>query len=176
MKEAMSVYGGKHAISRQDGLGRSRPDAYTFPCDGAGTPIVFDSEVSRLHGQWTAGRTQCGYPRWKGKHYETAKKRTQKSPKSATATGNKPAGCTDEERGAMRERVQELKAEARRAARRRGERGERGPRKDRPATAAGSRHGRAAPCDHQSQRASPLVENLVRDARLKAGIELSVPL
>ena len=46
-----------------------------------------------------------------------AKKRTQKSPKGTTATGNKPTGFTDEERGAMRERVQELKAEARRGPR-----------------------------------------------------------
>src|SRR5438034_1048779 len=33
----------------------------------------------------------------------------------------------------------------------------------------GSRHGRAAPCHHQSQRASPLAENLVRDARVRQG-------
>jgi uncharacterized protein YdhG (YjbR/CyaY superfamily) len=46
-----------------------------------------------------------------------AKKRTQKSPKSTTATGKKPTGFTDEERVAMRERVQELKAEARRGPR-----------------------------------------------------------
>jgi hypothetical protein len=43
----------------------------------------------------------------------------------------------------MKERAQELKAEA--------------------------RHGRAAPCHHQSQRASPLVENLIRDARVRGG-------
>jgi uncharacterized protein YdhG (YjbR/CyaY superfamily) len=42
-----------------------------------------------------------------------AKKRTRKSPKSTTATGNKPTGFSDEERAAMRERVQELKAEVR---------------------------------------------------------------
>ena len=46
-----------------------------------------------------------------------AKKRTQKSPKSTTAQGKKPTGFTDEERVAMRERVQELKAEARRGPR-----------------------------------------------------------
>jgi uncharacterized protein YdhG (YjbR/CyaY superfamily) len=39
-----------------------------------------------------------------------AKKGTQKSPKSTTATGKKPTGFTDEERAAMRDRVQELKA------------------------------------------------------------------
>jgi uncharacterized protein YdhG (YjbR/CyaY superfamily) len=41
-----------------------------------------------------------------------AKKGTQKSPKSTTATGKKPKGFTDEERGAMRERLQELNAQA----------------------------------------------------------------
>ena len=46
-----------------------------------------------------------------------AKKRTRKSPKSTTATGSKPTGFTDEERAAMRERVQELKAEVRRGPR-----------------------------------------------------------
>ena len=46
-----------------------------------------------------------------------AKKGTQKSPKSTTATGKKPEGFTDEERVAMRERLQELTAEARRGRR-----------------------------------------------------------
>src|ERR1700730_16384860 len=41
-----------------------------------------------------------------------AKKGTQKTPKSTTATGKKPKGFTDEERGAMRERLQELNAQA----------------------------------------------------------------
>jgi uncharacterized protein YdhG (YjbR/CyaY superfamily) len=41
-----------------------------------------------------------------------AKKGAQKSPKSTTATGKKPKGFTDEERGAMRERLQELNAQA----------------------------------------------------------------
>jgi uncharacterized protein YdhG (YjbR/CyaY superfamily) len=41
-----------------------------------------------------------------------AKKGTQKSPKSTTATATKSKGFTDEERIAMRERVQELKADA----------------------------------------------------------------
>ena len=43
------------------------------------------------------------------------KRETQKSAKSATATNNKSKGFTDEERAAMKERTQELKAEARRA-------------------------------------------------------------
>jgi uncharacterized protein YdhG (YjbR/CyaY superfamily) len=43
-----------------------------------------------------------------------AKKSTRRSAKSATATGKKSNGFTDEERAAMRERAQELKAEARR--------------------------------------------------------------
>jgi len=46
-----------------------------------------------------------------------AKKGTQKSPESTTATGKKPKGFTDEERVAMRERLQELKADARRGRR-----------------------------------------------------------
>ena len=44
---------------------------------------------------------------------KAAKKSTQKFPKSTTATGKKPTGFTDEERVAMRERLQELKADAR---------------------------------------------------------------
>ncbi|MGH9426864.1 MAG: iron chaperone, partial [Terriglobia bacterium] len=43
----------------------------------------------------------------------TTKKATQKSAKSTTATGKKSKGFTDEERAAMKNRAQELKAEAR---------------------------------------------------------------
>ena len=46
-----------------------------------------------------------------------AKKATQKPPRSTTATGKKPKGFTDEERAAMRERAQELKAAAHRGSR-----------------------------------------------------------
>ena len=46
---------------------------------------------------------------------KTASKDTQKSAKSATANRKKSKGFTDEERAAMKERAQELKAEARRA-------------------------------------------------------------
>ncbi len=46
-----------------------------------------------------------------------AKKGTQKSPRSTTATGKKPQGFTDEERVAMRERRQELKGDVRRGRR-----------------------------------------------------------
>jgi uncharacterized protein YdhG (YjbR/CyaY superfamily) len=42
---------------------------------------------------------------------KAAKKGTQKSPKNTTATGKKPKGFTDEERVAMKERLQELKAD-----------------------------------------------------------------
>jgi len=42
-----------------------------------------------------------------------AKKGTQKSPKSNTATGKKPAKFTDEELAAMKEHIQEWKAERR---------------------------------------------------------------
>jgi uncharacterized protein YdhG (YjbR/CyaY superfamily) len=47
----------------------------------------------------------------------SAKKDTQKSTKSTTAIGKKSKGFTDEERAAMKERTQELKAEARRTPR-----------------------------------------------------------
>jgi uncharacterized protein YdhG (YjbR/CyaY superfamily) len=42
----------------------------------------------------------------------SAKKTTQKSAKSTTASGKTSKGFTDEERAAMKERAQELKAEA----------------------------------------------------------------
>jgi uncharacterized protein YdhG (YjbR/CyaY superfamily) len=42
---------------------------------------------------------------------KAAKKGTQKSPKSTTATGKTPKGFTDEERAAIREHLQELKAD-----------------------------------------------------------------
>ncbi len=48
---------------------------------------------------------------------DPAKKGTQKSAKSAGATGTKFKGFTDEERAAMKERAKELKAEARRGRR-----------------------------------------------------------
>src|SRR5512145_2274742 len=43
----------------------------------------------------------------------SARMETQKSAKSTTATGKTSKGFTDEERAAMKERAQELKAEAR---------------------------------------------------------------
>src|SRR3712207_7269127 len=43
----------------------------------------------------------------------SAKKATQKSTKSTTASGKKSKGFTAEERAAMKERARELKAEAR---------------------------------------------------------------
>src|SRR5438876_3415308 len=46
-----------------------------------------------------------------------AKKATKKSAKSTTATGKSSKGFTGEERAAMRERAQELKAAARRGPR-----------------------------------------------------------
>jgi uncharacterized protein YdhG (YjbR/CyaY superfamily) len=45
----------------------------------------------------------------------SAKRATQKSAESTTASGKKAKGFTDEERAAMKERAQELKAEARKA-------------------------------------------------------------
>lgn len=46
---------------------------------------------------------------------QPAKKGTQKSAKSTTASDKKSKGFTDEERAAMKERAQELKAEAEKA-------------------------------------------------------------
>ncbi len=87
---------------------------------------------------------------------------------NTSSIGKKPQGFTDEERAAMKARAQELKAEAR------GEQGQGGGGKrraggDRRAAGTGSHHGQASPCDHQSRRASPLAENLVRDARVCQG-------
>jgi uncharacterized protein YdhG (YjbR/CyaY superfamily) len=45
---------------------------------------------------------------------KTAKKGARKSPHSNRTTGKKPKGFTDEERVAIKERLQELKADARR--------------------------------------------------------------
>src|SRR5256885_6116281 len=50
-----------------------------------------------------------------------------------------------------------------------GGRGRRHAREDRRHEGTRSRHGRAAPCDRQSQRASPFAETLVRDARVCQG-------
>ena len=48
---------------------------------------------------------------------KTAKKGTQKSVKSTTASNKRSTGFTDEERAAMKERARELKADARRGSR-----------------------------------------------------------
>jgi uncharacterized protein YdhG (YjbR/CyaY superfamily) len=48
---------------------------------------------------------------------KSAKKSTPRSAKRSTASGETSTGFTDEERAAMRERAQELKAEARRGTR-----------------------------------------------------------
>src|SRR5439155_15451541 len=53
-----------------------------------------------------------------------------------------------------------------RPAREEGGRGKRRAREDRRDAGTGSRPRRAAPCHPQSQRASPLAETLVRDARV----------
>ncbi len=47
----------------------------------------------------------------------SAKKTTQTSAESTTASGKKPGAFTDDERSAMKERAREVKAEARRASR-----------------------------------------------------------
>jgi len=65
----------------------------------------------------TVGLGRAETPLGKENTLKPAKKGTQKSPKSTTATGTKVKRFTDEERGAMRERLQELKAETRRGRR-----------------------------------------------------------
>ena len=54
---------------------------------------------------------------WKGKHHEICKEEHAEVAQGTTETGKKPKGFTDEERAAMSERAQELKAAARRASR-----------------------------------------------------------
>src|SRR5262249_11935194 len=61
------------------------------------------------------------------------------------------------------------KAAARPGPRGQGGRGKRRARGDRRDAGRVSRDERAAPCDHQSQRASPVAEALVRDARVCQG-------
>src|SRR6266581_7782117 len=61
----------------------------------------------------SAGYAQIG----KESTMKPAKKVTQKSPSSTAATRKNPKGFTDQERVAMRERLQELKADARRGRR-----------------------------------------------------------
>ena len=99
-----------------------------------------------------------------------AKKGKPQSVKSTSAIGKTPKGLSDDERLAMKERLQELKAEGRRGPgadkARKGKCGARGARRD---AATGSRPWRAAPCDHQSQCARPRAKNLVRDARVRPG-------
>src|SRR5947209_10066997 len=75
-------------------------------------------------------------------------------------------------RGTSRDEGARPRAEggsAPRPAREAGGRGTRRAREDCRDAETGSRHGRAAPCHHQRQRASPLAENLVRDARVRQG-------
>ena len=95
---------------------------------------------------------------------------TQKSAQGTAATEKKYEGFTDEERGAMKERAKELKADARR--------GPRGKKTDEESavlakiaemTESDRADGRAAPCRYQGQCARPLAETLVRDARVCQG-------
>src|SRR4051794_7135344 len=94
-------------------------------------------------------------------------KRPQKSAKSTAVAAKASKGFTDEERAAMKERARELKAAAREQGQ--GGWGKRGAGEDRRDAGTGSRHGRAASRDHQSQRAGVLAENLVRDACVRQG-------
>src|SRR6266700_1997006 len=67
----------------------------------------------RMKWRLSAGYAQIG----KESTMKPAKKVTQKSPSSTAATRKNPEGLTDQERVAMRERLQELKADARRGRR-----------------------------------------------------------
>src|SRR5436190_3084346 len=91
--------------------------------------------------------------------------------KPAKKGAQKSKGFADEELAAMKERAQELKADARRGPRAKkdtdGEADVLG--EDRRDAGTGSRHGQAAPCDRQGQRARPLAKDLVRDARVCQG-------
>src|SRR5262245_41982985 len=74
------------------------------------------AEAMRFGG-WRRLHAERRDPVGKESTMKPAKNSTQKSPKSTTATEKKPKGFTDEERVAMRERLQELKADARRGRR-----------------------------------------------------------
>jgi hypothetical protein len=76
-------------------------------------------------------------PSLEGKHYESCKEEHAEVPQEHYGTGKKPTGFTDEERVAMRERLQELKADARRGRRTGKADGESHAREYRRATAAG---------------------------------------
>jgi hypothetical protein len=93
--------------------------------------------------------------------------RTQKSAKRTTAIKKSPR---DHGRGTRRDAGARPRAEGGHAPRPRARArrtGKRRAREDRRDAESGSRHGRAAPRDRQSQRADPLAENLVRNARVR---------
>jgi hypothetical protein len=83
---------------------------------------------------------------------EPAQKSTQKSAKSTTANSRKFKGFTDEERSAMKERIQELKADE--------VDGEDALLAKIAKMPEPAHHGQPAPCYHQSQLANPLAETL----------------
>src|SRR5437899_9004196 len=95
-----------------------------------------------------------------------AQKGTQKSAKSTTATSK---AFTEEERGAIRDRVQEMRAG-------KGGGRERRAGEDRRDAGTGSHHGQTAPHYDQRERASPNAETLVRDARVCQGRQGRLPL
>jgi hypothetical protein len=84
---------------------------------------------------------------------------TNKSAKNTTTTGNMSDGFSDQERAAIKQRAQELKATARRGPRGDKANGERDLlAKITEMPEPRSRHGRAAPRDHHGQRAGTLAE------------------
>ena len=99
------------------------------------------------------------------------RKPDERSWRGTAMTEKKYEGFTDEERAAMKERA--AGAEDGRAPPAReegGGRGKRPAREDRRDAGTGSRHGRAAPCHRQGQRARALAPRaLVRDARVRQG-------
>src|SRR5215210_595351 len=88
---------------------------------------------------------------------KAAKKNTQRSAKRTN--GKASEGFTAEERAAMRERARETEGNrAPRLPRQQGRQRTRRARKDRRNAAKRLRHGRTAPCHHQSQRAGAVAE------------------
>src|SRR5918999_1485751 len=75
---------------------------------------MWDAKVVRYPPRRSSGWASFGARRcFAMAERKPAKKGTQKSARSTTASGKKSKGFTDEERAAMKERAQELKAEAR---------------------------------------------------------------
>lgn len=96
-------------------------------------------------------------------------KATHQSAKRDPSISKETQGLTHEERAAMKERAQELRAEACRSTRTNQADGERDVLPKTAEMQEAEHDGRAAPRFHQSQDASPDAENLVRAVRICQG-------